>query len=761
MARREEKVMDSDIVEAVTEWESREVTGGHARLADLADGSFTGAVTAGTAWLFMLNGRVVGVFDGSMADFDGGAVTAYEAPDPSLPLLFAMRETGGESRAKYYTEDTPLSEVDDTLSAGNFTGYVELSENVLSGDYYLVYHGGRSLACAFVGNSRRVLTGEEAFERAADEVGIYQVYEVDLEVTEVPEADGSETTGADDIDAVGAATTAAAAGSETEATPDPGPAADAENESAPSTMDHGDADPEGTVEPTRVDAGGSSDTTDGTDRTDSGDAEAEPTGTGAEAIPDEPGTTDSGDAEASDPVAGDDETATAPPRSSAQREDTAASAATEVGAEESDPDPRAASAPGGVADTDSVRTPADQDVFSEEAEWREATAIPSLDPSNSELPEGHPGAPDDDVDAAPEGTDGRSPRKTPRRPDRTASPTAAEETDADDEEGSETEPDPQVAELRERLHEARQAREEAETDRERLSARADDLESERDRYRERVQELESDVEALQAEVDRLEGALAEAEAGPGGPGGRTMAPDAALEGTNLFVRYDSKGGATLEKAHAGDVDREAFVENLRLEHHTSFDTEDLTVADQPYGAFLRSTIEYGFVRWVVEDLLYEIRETGHTGDLDRLFDALPKVDRAELYGTVSVVYTEDGEENREQQTFDVVLRDRMGNPLVVANLNDSRDPATGDEMTSLVGTARRVKETSDSLGAAFFVTASYFEPGALETAADATGGGLLGREKRASFVKLSRKSGFHLCLVETREGNFHVNVPEL
>jgi hypothetical protein len=59
------------------------------------------------------------------------------------------------------------------------------------------------------------------------------------------------------------------------------------------------------------------------------------------------------------------------------------------------------------------------------------------------------------------------------------------------------------------------------------------------------------------------------------------------------------------------------------------------------------------------------------------------------------------------------------------------------------------------------VTASFFEPNALETASEATSGGLLSRDKRESFVRLGRKQGYHLCLVEAREGKFHLAVPEL
>ncbi|MFC6725744.1 transcriptional regulator, partial [Halobium palmae] len=179
--------MQSQTTEAVTGWDGEPFAGGYAGLHDLADREFTGAVTEGSAWAFMLNGKVVAVVDGAIEAFDGADGTAYRAPDPALPLLYAMKERGGEVRAQYYTNDTPLSEVDSTLSSGNFTGYVELSENVLSGDYYVVYYGGKSMSVAYVGNSRTLVGGEEAFERADDEVGIYDVREASIEIVDVPE----------------------------------------------------------------------------------------------------------------------------------------------------------------------------------------------------------------------------------------------------------------------------------------------------------------------------------------------------------------------------------------------------------------------------------------------------------------------------------------------------------------------------------------------------------------------------------------------
>jgi len=114
--------MDSRTQERVEEWDSRPFNGGFDGLSDLADGDFSGAVSATGTWLFMLNGRIVGVIDGDIADFETASGTRYEAPHPSLPLLCTMEERGGEPRAKYYTNETPLREVDGTLQSGSFTG---------------------------------------------------------------------------------------------------------------------------------------------------------------------------------------------------------------------------------------------------------------------------------------------------------------------------------------------------------------------------------------------------------------------------------------------------------------------------------------------------------------------------------------------------------------------------------------------------------------------------------------------------------------
>lgn len=177
--------MSTRVVDRVSQWDERQFEGGYRGLSTLAEAEFSGVVQANGVHLYMARGVGVGIFGGDISAFEGSA-RALEAPSPALPLLAVMQETAGSPRDSFYSEKTPLSEVDETLSNGGFTGYVELSENVLSGDYYVVYHGGRSMSVAFVGQSERLMDGQEAFETANDEVGIYEVYPASIEPVEWP-----------------------------------------------------------------------------------------------------------------------------------------------------------------------------------------------------------------------------------------------------------------------------------------------------------------------------------------------------------------------------------------------------------------------------------------------------------------------------------------------------------------------------------------------------------------------------------------------
>ena len=320
-----------------------------------------------------------------------------------------------------------------------------------------------------------------------------------------------------------------------------------------------------------------------------------------------------------------------------------------------------------------------------------------------------------------------------------------------------SEPPADIERLEAELDEREDEIERLESELETVEGERDELQSELAAVREERDELEAQVESLERRIDELR----TDDGGDSVVDRQRLSPGEAIDETNLFVRYKSKGEATLEAAHDGRAEAGAVNDNLELQYHTQFDADAVAVDGEPFEAFLTDTIQYRFVEWVARVLPYEIRDTGHEGALKDIYDALPRLDRAELNGTVSVQYQEDGETHRSQERFDVVLRDRMGNPLTVANMNESRDPATGDMMESLIAAAQRVGESKGSLAGGFLVTSSFFEPDAMEAASAATGGGLLSRDSRESYVRLSRKDGFHLCLVEARGQKFNLSVPEI
>ncbi len=695
--------MTTRAVAEIDDWDTVPFSGGYAGLGDLADGEFSGVVQSGAAKCCLLNGTVVGVLDGSIEDFEDGQGTAYEASSPALPLLALMQERGDEVRAKYYTEDTSLSEVDRTLSNGGFSGYIELSENVLSGDYYVVYHAGRSMSVAWVGNVGELLTDDEAFRQADDEVGIYEVRQVDVEPVEIPEISGDASADATAADAGVATTSTGGADASTDV-------------DQPESAESGDtvAASESTV---ADEADDESDT--------STVAEREPSDTGSIPSLDPARTTgDEESAEGTGVAVGSDRT-----QSGAR----VAGAGTETGSQTS-PSPdstesapeRAREASGAGSDRSASRSdPATQDGGAETS------------------PESPSGA------VEQSGTAGSTPTTHEHGQPESSEQVAELETRLDEREA-------ELDRLESELASAESEREELRQELERVRGERDGLQSERDELAAKLDEREAELDRVQTELNELEG-----EFGGVTDADERLTPAEALDGTNLFVRYESKGKATLESAHSGSASREEVYENLNLESHTQFDAASATVESQSYDEFLRGTLRYRFVAWVVHELLWEIRDTGAVSALKSLYDAIPEIDRAELDGVVTVEFTEDGQQRRSEASFDLVLRDRMGNPLVVTNLNDSREAASQEMLNTLVTAASRVSESGPSMAAAIFVTSSFFEPEALETVADATSGSLLSRDKRESFVKLSRKRGYHLCLVEARDEQFHLAVPKL
>jgi hypothetical protein len=730
-------VMSMRTAELVSDWETVSFEGGYDGLHSLSDREFSGAVIAGSARLFMLRGTVVGILDGDIEQFENSDGTARKAPHDALPLLTVMQARAGESRAQYYTEDTPLSEVDGTLSDGRFTGFIELSENVLSGDYYLVYHQGRSMTVAWTGSSQRLVTDEDAFEQANDEVGIYDVFAVDIEPIELPER---EDTGSDELD------TSANTASETDIsdlTSDTGRV----DTSQPDT-----ASEDGRAAETASDADGSTDGSNQTDDTATSKQEADwfetdpdgseassanaeqlsstqsETDTQSHAAVDEPEDGSAGDIVETQET--DAETGVQTPDQGMQEPDTLAQ--TDAAGDPPEPDQADQQlTPEPDPGSEKASATAPEDDYTPTATTSEIKSIPSLDPDRSQPKQS-----------------GTIPTATRAHPE--------SESESDTSVSSElSDGQTQSSELRSELAERENDVQRLQTELNDLTAENEDLKAERDRLREELSEARSEIQRLQTELDAVDIPTDDS------TDGVELSVTEAIDGTNLFVRYRSKSGATLKKAADESADRSSVEENIRLEHHTQFEDESATVDGQDFEVFLTSTIHYQFVKWLVQNLLYEIRDTGNASSMSDLYDALPNIDRAELNGQVSITYTEDGEQHRTQEQFDVVVRDRMGNPLMLANINDSRQPATGGQMQNIVRDAEHVGNTSESLAAAFLVTNSFFEPEALETAEEATSSGLLSRDKGKSFVNLSRKDGYHLCLLEARNDEFHLSVPEL
>lgn len=287
-----------------------------------------------------------------------------------------------------------------------------------------------------------------------------------------------------------------------------------------------------------------------------------------------------------------------------------------------------------------------------------------------------------------------------------------------------------------------------ERERDTVQSERDDLLTERDHLKTKIQQLNE-------RIDELESAAASASASASSDDAHEMSPDEALSGTSLFVRYHTQNHSTLTDAYHGDATPEEVNDNLILERYTTFDAENAVVDGTSFEQFLSDSFEYAVVSWIVRDLLYDIYEAGYEDDLADLYDYIPDIDRAALQAHNT---TDDG----TSVFFDVVCFDQRGDPLIVVRIHNTREPTTAQETEALLDDASAAADQWP-LTAALLVTTSYFEASALDTAADATtgGGGLFSSGNRSSYVRLSRKHGFHLCLVEARQRQFHVATPKL
>jgi len=717
-----------DAHSVVDDWDAAPFDGGFGGIGELKSRGFDGAVEADGTWLFLRDGEALAVVadldvdprPGDIDAFEGATGRQHEAPTAGVATVAAMLALGGEVRGTYFTDDTPLSAVDETLSGGGFTGYVELSENVLSGDYYYVYVDGAVEHVAFVG-SEQLLTGEEAESRAEGEVGIYDVVAVELPCPEVPEPESppepdpepepTQTAGA----GVGAnADTDADVGADTDADADP--AVGSDSDSGPSL--YGDtADSEPDPEPD-LDSGSDADAAAETD----------------------PGT------------AGGTETEREVDTSWLERDDESDAGIGEDDSVEGDDTESDASVEGDILGSADAETATDGPVTDDGA-----------------------GGDEERMDDEETGLDGAT-GDDARRDDRGGASVAAiaDDTDGDidsntdidtdgdtgtdtsaDNEAEPTASDPTVEDT---PTAAPEASAEATPDRgddariERYEARIEELEADLATADSRIEELEAELESLRAERDDLKRRLGATDA----PAGESMSPEAALAETRLFVRQRTRGEGALSDAHDG-ADRETVVSNLRIEYHTTFDDAGVSVAGEPFEAWLRASDAYAFVEWLATELLFEIRAADRPEAVRPLYDALPDIDRIGFEETIAVG---DGTEGREIG-FDIVARDKSGHPLVVAAFDRGRDPTYADAVEPFVADATDVCAGHETLAGAVAITSSYFESDAMSVVGEATSSSLLSRSRYRSYVKLSRANGYHLCLVESREGSFNQTVPEL
>ena len=623
--------MEENALARIGDWDRRTVGDGRDGLSELGAEEFSGAVDTDAGWLLVLNGRIVGTHGMSLDQVgDDDTLTARVAPHPSLPLLFAMRERGGERRGRYFTDETGLEEVHETLSSGRFTGYVELSEQVLSGDYHVVYYGGRAMFVAFLGSSGRLVTGEEAFERARDEVGIYEVYAVDLEVREPPgpsgDAGGQSGRGRDGTD------------NPTGETRDPDPATD----SGPAT---------------------------------SRDREREPSG----------GNTSGADT-ADDPIEG-----------------------------LRDPDPDAARA---------------------RIEAEKSAGVETTDPG--------------EMDRGRERSETRGQGRTGVKQDR----------------------EDRIAEIEAEIESLRDRIEALTRERDRLTeGRGRTSERKRETTEKDGRTAKEDDHQINRTDQTAEGRGHSTEGGTGldfdlegdflteqTATTETLDPSEALAEADVLLRYDSGDEATLAHAHGGDAGLGGLRANRRLETHARVDGSNVTVDGEPFDTFLRDTLRYKFVAWLVGECLFGIREAGAETALENLYDALPGVDRAEFDGTVRAGRQNSGEPGT---AFDIVFRNRTGEPLVLADIDEGWGPTDKKPVSELLDRSRRVAERRRSVDSVFLVTSTFFEPEAQEAVRGATRRRNDEPDSRMSFVKTTRGGGYHVCLAETRNDGFHLSRPEI
>jgi FtsZ-binding cell division protein ZapB len=291
--------------------------------------------------------------------------------------------------------------------------------------------------------------------------------------------------------------------------------------------------------------------------------------------------------------------------------------------------------------------------------------------------------------------------------------------------------------------------------RDELRRRCDTLSNTNQTLRDRIDSLEAKREELSRENDELQTELSAVKEVSSNR--ESLSPMKALSQTSLFIRYDNQKATTLSHIEQDSGSVEDLRENISIEYHTEFDIDEVEIEGELYEPFLHGTAAFGFVRWLVTDVPFQIMETNHIAELGGIFNKLDDIDRV---GCREMVQVESVDSSFEG-TFDLVLRNTVGEPLFVADIHSSRQPTAAPRVQTMVEKATQVGKINPTLSGAFLITQSFFEPAALRAATEATTNGLFSWSGRRSYRKLTRKNGFHLSLVERRDESFHFDLPDI
>jgi hypothetical protein len=619
--------MDNGVLKRIESWESRFFSNGGLKIEELLSSGFSGMIESEMEWMFILNGRIIGYQGDRIQEFGKKEGKVYTAPHPALPILFYMQvsEKIGESM-QYYTEEKSIEEIDATLKENKFTGYIELADDVLSGDYYIVYHGGRSMDVAFIGNMDRLISEEESRRSIKDEIGIYQVNHVNIKPIDITVKDPEKKKVAGGL---------------------------IESENVKLEEKHAKIT-ENKEWPTQLEG----------------------------------------------------------------MENNAIGEMTE-------------------------REGNGRDKFEHEVAWRVSRVVPSIDPrKDGEL-----------VKLLKESTEWKTDDKNRGKEVQSNENVPSKKVEVEEEYITEKEEvyEKIVEEVEEIIEDRVEEIIEEDTDK-MTGWGAENIELEKD---------ENLIELISSDRELMKGNVSVNK--------KVVDAKYAMESAIVFVRYKNPSGPTIIKSlkRKEKIGKDAVNRNLNYGNNIQISgiNEGITLVEgnngepEEFKEYLEKSAEMRFIKWLVGSLIYEIIETENIKSMKSLYAAIPKIDQIRFGRKIEASEKNEG---LRAYAFDMVMEDDAGNPLIVANMNDSIDPTEIMDVNRLVESASRVSASVKSISAAFLVSSSFHSAEALTAADESMKRRFRSRKKENTKVKASRKNKYNLCLVECRKGDgVYLKIPKL